>query len=262
MPAPITCPECGATLRIAAEVQAGQRIRCPACQIVFPAGKEGFHGADIQPAPRSRPPRANPLEDEPEDWQEGPRRRSSRRGREAKSNQILLIALVAGGFGLLILVSSALAVGLWLSTRASKGAGNPVAQSSLPMPAAPVVQPFQQQPPVQEQPRPPQLALSPFAQRMFARFRSDQMITVILNGVRDDNTSKYVQDRCRRLIPPTNSASYFHSSRGVMQSVLAPVGDPQTFANRIDFGQVTRVDGRVIYVNVFRVNQAKPPAGN
>jgi hypothetical protein len=91
------------------------------------------------------------------------------------------------------------------------------------------------------------------------RFSDNQILTVIITGVRDDQTGKYVLDKLARQLPQGNSSTRSFTTGGVMRVALAPVGDPQAFAAKIDFGTVTRIEGRVIYVTVKGV--PRPQAG-
>jgi hypothetical protein len=82
------------------------------------------------------------------------------------------------------------------------------------------------------------------------RFRADQILTVIVTGVHDDKVGKDVLDKLARQLPQGNRSTQSQTSGGVMQVTLAPVGDPQAFAAKIDFGTVNKVEGRVVYVTV------------
>jgi hypothetical protein len=85
------------------------------------------------------------------------------------------------------------------------------------------------------------------------RFREDQILTVVVVGIRDDKVGKYVMDKLARQLPQGNNSTRSHSSGGVMQIALAPVGDAQAFANKIDFGTVNKIEGRVVYVTMKEV---------
>jgi hypothetical protein len=82
------------------------------------------------------------------------------------------------------------------------------------------------------------------------RFQGAPNVTVILTGIRDDRTLKSILERLVRLLPRDNHSMRSTTSGDVTQVTLAPVDDAQALADKIDFGTVTRVAGRVIYVTV------------
>ncbi len=112
-----TCPQCQRVLRTASAVDAGQKIRCPACQAVFdppvadaiPTGPD--YPAVSTPIPssawkeesspredgRRRPPPGSPSD-------RGPGPRSQPRPPQARGNKKLALTLILGGTGLLLAV--------------------------------------------------------------------------------------------------------------------------------------------------------------
>src|SRR5436190_16283601 len=96
----LTCPECGASLRLAATVAPGKKVRCPKCQgiAVVPAVKP-------RSAARAASRRAPEIEDEPE-----PRRR---KGKKTRQRSPLPLYLAGAG----VLLAAAVVVGIILLNR-------------------------------------------------------------------------------------------------------------------------------------------------
>jgi hypothetical protein len=147
------------------------------------------------------------------------------------------------GGAVLVLTLAAGGIALELSFRAPR-AGDAGAVAA-PAGNVPFVPPDLR--PAPADPAPPPQRPGRFTGNM-PRFRDDQILTVVVTGITTGEAGKYVLDQCARQLPPGNASTRSHMSGGVMQIALAPVGDPQAFANKIDFGTVTRIDGRVVYV--------------
>jgi predicted Zn finger-like uncharacterized protein len=289
MPANLTCPECAAVLKIPTMAVAGKKIRCPSCNAVFSAPEDDEPPAVLRASRRSGWDRDDE-EDEADEFAV-PRRR----GREGNSGVGWLIGLgVAAALVLLTLTGS---IGALLWYRAARGRAAdvnrvvvqapaaPAAERNVPAAAAadrdvpvapppphnaPAEQPDLQHaipdpPPAQPQPQPqPQPDPQPRNEGRWTggmrRFPDDQILTVIVTDVRDGNVGKYVLDKLASQLPRDNASTRSFSSGGVMRVALAPVGNPQAFAAKIDFGTVTRIDGRVVHVTVKDLNLPPPGA--
>jgi hypothetical protein len=219
-------------------------------------------------------------DDDEDDYRE-PRRRPPRH-----DNTGLVVGLVIGGVVLFLAVIGTVAA--LLVSRAGPAPAVAGDQAAAPTPAGPVGAPFvppdvnpPNPPPNPGQaaggrdqgfvppnfnppaPQPPGPAPGPGLPGRWTggmrRFADNQILTVIITGVRDDQAGKYVLDKLARQLPQGNSSTQSFTSGGVMRVALAPVGDPQAFAATIDFGTVTRVEGRVIYVTLKDV--PRPQAG-
>jgi predicted Zn finger-like uncharacterized protein len=242
MPIPTTCPHCQTAYSLADQLR-GKKVRCKVCSQVL------LVGGGPPPIPVSQVPQVQPVEEEanpseairvmarpaqrrPErepvatvrvksrvreedDWDE-PRPRRRRRG-----NQGLVIGLVAGGLGVIVV-----AVGIFLAVYFG-GAINLGGRWPEPLP----LQGFRQ-------PIPP-----------------DLVVTVRVAGVVDTNTREAVEDKVGALVDPgSGSAMSASSENDRMTMLLAPVRDPKAFADRIDFGSVRSVDGRVVTVVARKVD--------
>src|SRR5262249_37556845 len=100
----LTCPECNSTLKLAARLGAGQKIRCPNCKEVFsprasiqgPPSRSKAEDSDLDP--RSRKQRAE--EDRPR------RRRRARDERESPDRTGKYVLF--GSLGLVVLAGGVL----------------------------------------------------------------------------------------------------------------------------------------------------------
>jgi predicted Zn finger-like uncharacterized protein len=146
----VTCPECDANLKLAAELSAGQKVKCPKCSTVFaPRAALGQRVSSGRPVV---PPRPRPADDEDElDREERrPRRPVQKQG---GSNALLIGLVVGGGVLVLLLVMCAGVAGLgyWLF-RSAPPSPPPVAVKGVPVaadnpaPFPPAVNPAAPQP--------------------------------------------------------------------------------------------------------------------
>jgi hypothetical protein len=87
---------------------------------------------------------------------------------------------------------------------------------------------------------------------------ADQVVTVHVSGVSSDNVGKVIRNRLQRLLGPGRTSMRSFTSRGVMTVTLYPVGDAEAFAKKIEFGKVTRVSGRDIFVQANKVDVPGP----
>jgi Zn-finger nucleic acid-binding protein len=137
MPILLTCPECDATLKLAAPPPEGKKVKCPKCAAVFlpETVEERRLSADrpVAPArPRSRPAYDD---DDEDDRPRRPRRKKSQGGSG------LLIGLLVGGGVLAVLILGCAGAGVFAYFRARPATRpQPVAQVNNP---APAVAPFQ-----------------------------------------------------------------------------------------------------------------------
>jgi hypothetical protein len=130
----LSCPECDATLKLAAPPPEGKRVKCPKCEAVFvpEAVEERRVSADRPVAPAR--PRSRPAYDDDDDRDDDRPRRPRRKKQGV--NGVLIGLLVGGGVLALLLVVCA-GAGVLLYFRAGPGTqAKPVAQVNNPMPAA------------------------------------------------------------------------------------------------------------------------------
>jgi hypothetical protein len=137
MPTLLTCPECDATLKLAAPPPQGKKVKCPKCAAVFlpEAVEERRLSADRPVAPaRSRSRPAHDDDDE-DDRPRRPRRKKSQGGAG------LLVGLLVGGGVLVVLLLGCTGVGVFLYLGMKPTTQpQPVAQANNPAPAAAPVQ--------------------------------------------------------------------------------------------------------------------------
>jgi predicted Zn finger-like uncharacterized protein len=269
----LTCPECAAALKITTPPTAGKKIRCPSCKAIFSPSEDATPPPKMQPTAEERlaarpmaPPPRRVERDRADDDDDDVRER--RPFRKKKSHTGLLIGLLAGGGALLLLCAGGgvVAMLLFRTSRVPSG-GNPVmaqagnepivvrnAPPNDPNPIAPDPIPGHNVPNerhlIVPDPGVPQVPPPGRWNGGLTRFRDDQIITVVVTGVQDDKIGNYLRDKLASQLPPGNSSTRSRSSGGVMEVALAPIGDPQTFAKKIDFGTVERVAGRVVYMTV------------
>jgi hypothetical protein len=144
----LACPECGITLRLAGPVPEGKRIRCPKCDVIFavPAPEEFTAQPPMRPRPFREtddnvPARRRPRDDEDDD---APPRRRPRlddeededyrpwRKKRAKSQRGLVVALVAGGAGLVAMATLVVVLVIVLKKGEDKPAGQKPAAGPPP----------------------------------------------------------------------------------------------------------------------------------
>jgi hypothetical protein len=127
----VTCPECDANLKLAAELSAGQKVKCPKCATVFaPRAAEGQRVSSGRPV---APPPPRPADDE-DDFDREDRRPLRKQG---GSNALVIGLVVGGGVLVLLLVMCAGVAGLgyWMF-RAAPSSPPPVAAKGVPVAAA------------------------------------------------------------------------------------------------------------------------------
>jgi hypothetical protein len=74
-------------------------------------------------------------------------------------------------------------------------------------------------------------------------------VLVVISGVGDEATSRVIQDKLKTLLDvPMPKLQAVLSRKGTLTVRLEPVPDPQALAAKIDFGTVTKVQGRTIRV--------------
>jgi hypothetical protein len=78
------------------------------------------------------------------------------------------------------------------------------------------------------------------------KFGPDETITIIITGIRKNETGKEIEEKVQAMTDSKPSSMRAVFRRGVKTITLAPVKDPQAFADKIDFGRVTSVEGRTI----------------
>src|SRR5439155_6910895 len=90
-------------------------------------------------------------------------------------------------------------------------------------------------------------------------YPEDQVVTLHISGVADSNTGEAITDKLTTLTDAGRGYSMKAAAAGDrLTYLLAPVSDPKAFAQKIDFGTVRRVRGRVITV-VARAMEGPPP---
>jgi zinc-ribbon domain len=138
MPTLLNCPECDATLKLAAPPPEGKKVRCPKCQAVFvpEAVEQRRVSADRPMAParsRSRPAY------EDDDYDDRPRRpRKQKQG----SSGVLIGLLVGGGVLAVLMLGCVGAVAALYLRSSAPSQAKPAAQvNNFVPPAAPVQNP-------------------------------------------------------------------------------------------------------------------------
>jgi predicted Zn finger-like uncharacterized protein len=268
MPIPTTCLHCQTAYSLADQLR-GKKVRCKVCSQVL------LVGGGPPPIPVAEVPEVQPVEDEPnpsegirvvarrakpapepepmptvrvkarrqheEDWDD-PRPRRRRAGKQG-----LAIGLVAGGLGVII-VAAGIFLAVYFSghgkDQAGAGSGGGIGPG-----AGPGLLPDLAINLGGRWPEP--LPLQGFRQAI----PPDLIVTVRVAGVVDTNTREAVEDMIGTLVDPGSGSAMSASSENDRMTVaLAPVRDPKAFADRIDFGSVRSVDGRVITVIARRVD--------
>jgi predicted Zn finger-like uncharacterized protein len=234
MPISATCSHCQAVY-LAEDRFLGKKMRCKKCKQTFvirapaPAPAPTKQAAAVVGG-KSGPPKgptstAGRAKRPPAREEDEPRPRRRRKGRG------LAIGLIAGGAFVLVAVGVVVIV---LASRSSRGRGPGGAGADfggywpVPMPA----------------PR---------------HFPPDQVVTLHIVGVVDKDTSMAIRETLGALTPP-GGFLVTASESGRMTAEMAPVADPAALAQKIDFGEVHGVEGRLILVAARR--QGPPPGAD
>jgi predicted Zn finger-like uncharacterized protein len=245
MSIPTRCPHCQ-TFYTLPDQRRGKKVRCRECQQVFavdgdaeaaaeaadeeaglrekprPAARRGKLPAvpgDEDDRPRVRR-RGRDLDDDEDEEDERPRRR-------AKSGSFSVLPWLLGGAAVLVLLCGGGGVGLWLVLRVTDDVNWP--------PARPLVMPM-------------------------GNFPADSTVTLHVSGIADADIRQAVTDRLGSLVDPGRGSASASDIRGDrMTMVLAPVRDPQAFAQKIDFGSAS-VRGRTVTITGIKVNVPPPNA--
>jgi hypothetical protein len=132
MPTLLSCPECDATLKLAAPPPEGKKVKCPKCEAVFvPETAEARRVSAGRPVAPARP-RSRPANDDDED-RDDDRPRRPRRKQQGGSG--LLIGLLVGGGVLAVLMVGCVGVAALLYGRArAVPQPQPVVQVNNPQP--------------------------------------------------------------------------------------------------------------------------------
>src|SRR5262249_18481024 len=78
------------------------------------------------------------------------------------------------------------------------------------------------------------------------QYGPEQTVTLQIAGITDNDTRQYILDKLRGMTDVGGVALVRSETRGeVTEVTVAPVRDVPAFAARIDFGEVTKTDGRV-----------------
>ncbi len=123
--------------------------------------------------------------------------------------------------------------------------------------AGPLAQLPPNNPGIQPPPLPPGLPVPPFGKGprpplgpgLGNKFGPENTVTLTITGIPNNDVRQAILKRLPAMIGPTNLVQS-RSSGTVMQVNVAPVADPQAFAQMIDFGTVTGINGRTITVRV------------
>ncbi len=103
----LTCPSCSTTLRLAQEVPAGRKVKCPKCGVTFTPGEEVIDSAvvaeePVRPARRvdddydDRPRRRRRDDDYDDDYDDRPRRKRQReKPRSVAALIFIILAIIA-----------------------------------------------------------------------------------------------------------------------------------------------------------------------
>jgi predicted Zn finger-like uncharacterized protein len=239
MPIPTTCPSCQTVYSLADHLR-GKKVRCKNCDEVIVVGasakarsaEERDEGAGRQERIQSgaRRPKLAPARDEDERPRRREREDSSRPGR--KSNRGLIIGLIAGGVGLLLLVAGGILVAVLLLGKTPNSVSDLLVDGGGPWP----------------EPRGGFMA-------------PDSTITVHVAGAADEPTRDAIRDKLGALADAGRGSGVSSASQGDRMTVrITPVRDPKAFADKIDFGTVRSVDGRIITMIARKVEGA--PAAN
>ena len=90
------------------------------------------------------------------------------------------------------------------------------------------------------------------------KYGPDNTVVVRITNVKDANSRRYVLDRLPALIGGNSHSVRSSSIPDGVSATIAPVTDPKAFADKIDFGTVTSIQGRVIHVTAKKLDV--PPA--
>ena len=80
----------------------------------------------------------------------------------------------------------------------------------------------------------------------------DVTVTITVSGVPDFEATRRLNDAITAILKSLGDSWSLQSNSGGGKATftVAPVSDPKAFADKIDFGKVTRVEGRSIDVEV------------
>src|SRR5260221_527326 len=117
----VTCPDCGAALRLAQAVPEGKRIKCPKCEATFLPEEEPVEEAILtEPAPRRATTARDEYDEDDRDEPRPARRKFKKKSQQGTNVVMIVVPIVAG---LLLLVGGVVAlVLLWPSS--NKGVAN------------------------------------------------------------------------------------------------------------------------------------------
>jgi hypothetical protein len=89
-----------------------------------------------------------------------------------------------------------------------------------------------------------------------------QVVNIEIFGTVDEIQRDQISRRVPELMDRGEYVTRFHTRDGVLIARVAPVADVKAFAARIDFGKVTRISGRTIYVSATPVPAAGTAAAS
>lgn len=78
----------------------------------------------------------------------------------------------------------------------------------------------------------------------------EQTVTIEITGELDDAEQEQIIEKLKTMTDGSSHSMSSFSSGNSTTIELAPVGDVQAFADKIDFGEVTAVEGRTVKVSV------------
>jgi uncharacterized lipoprotein YajG len=78
----------------------------------------------------------------------------------------------------------------------------------------------------------------------------EQTVTIEITGTMDDAEQDQITEKLKTMTDGSGHSMSSFSSGNSMTIELAPVSDVQAFADKIDFGEVTAVEGRTVKVSV------------
>ena len=77
-------------------------------------------------------------------------------------------------------------------------------------------------------------------------------VTVEITGINDDDDRDEIGETLKGMTDGSSHLMTFFSSGDKMTVELSPVGDVKAFSRKINFGEVTEVDGRTIKVEFVK----------
>ena len=240
MPLATTCPHCQTAYTLADDLR-GRKVRCKKCGGVLVAGdaESGRHEKIQVEASRAKPTVAGRIAQPA-----SPRRRYQDEEGETpvpslRNNRGLMLGLIGCGFVLVLLLIGG---GIVLAIVAFNRSGNAVAQAGNDGGFVP--DDFGGRWPT------PSHGLLPWP--------PERMSTVRVTRVVDDYAAEVVQDKLGTLADPGSHVCSSCRTGDRMVIVLAPVSDINALAQKIDFGEVRGVEGRLVKVIAHKMEG--PPA--